>query len=185
MSDQPQDAPPPQDTPPPLDDPPPQDDGVFDLAGIRWTPVSPRLASVRRLATLIFWTVVAAGVVVAALLSGAGWVWALLLVPALAAGVAWVAIGRQVRAWGYAERADDLLIRHGLMFRELVVVPYGRMQFVDVQAGPLERAFDVAQVQLHTASAGSDARIPGLAAAEAARLRDRLASRGQSRLAGL
>jgi membrane protein YdbS with pleckstrin-like domain len=59
------------------------------------------------------------------------------------------------------------------------------MQFVDVQAGPLERAFDVAQVQLHTASAGTDARIPGLSAAQAARLRDRLASRGQARLAGL
>jgi membrane protein YdbS with pleckstrin-like domain len=59
------------------------------------------------------------------------------------------------------------------------------MQFVDVKAGPLDRAFGVAQVQLHTASAATDARIPGLGAAEAARLRDRLASRGQARLAGL
>lgn len=159
--------------------------GVFDPAGISWTAVSGRLATVRRVVMLISCGVLAILVVLAAVLTSWSWVWVGLPLLALEAGVSWVMIGRQVAAWGYAERADDLLVRHGVMFREMVVVPYGRMQFVDVQAGPLERAFGVAQVQLHTASAGSDARIPGLAAAEAARLRDRLASRGQARLAGL
>jgi membrane protein YdbS with pleckstrin-like domain len=160
-------------------------DEVFDPSGIDWTNVSPGLASVRRSLLLLSGAVLVIAVIVVAVLTGQIWVW-LLLLPVLA-GVAfgWLTIGRQVAAWRYAERADDLLIRRGLMFRELVVVPYGRMQFVDVQAGPLERAFGVAQVQLHTASAGSDARIPGLSTAEAARLRDRLASRGQARLAGL
>ena len=158
---------------------------VFDPAGIEWTPVSPGLAAVRRTILSVSCVVLAAALVVAAVLSGWTWLWIALLLPVLGAAFGWKTIGRQVRAWGYAERADDLLIKRGLMFRELVVVPYGRMQFVDVQAGPLERAFDVAQVQLHTASAGSDARIPGLSAVEAARLRDRLASRGQARLAGL
>jgi membrane protein YdbS with pleckstrin-like domain len=106
-------------------------------------------------------------------------------VPLLLGGWAWWVIGRQVRAWGYAERDEDLLVRHGVMWREIVVVPYGRMQYVDVHAGPIERLFRIAGVQLHTASAASDARIPGLTADEAARLRDRLASRGQARLAGL
>ena len=161
------------------------EDDVFDPAGIDWTSVSPGLAAVRRTLLLAELGVVAAGLVVAAALTGWLWLWLAVLVPVLAAVFGWSTIGRQVAAWGYAERADDLLIKRGLMFRELVVVPYGRMQFVDVQAGPLERAFDVAQVQLHTASAGSDARIPGLNAVEAARLRDRLASRGQAKLAGL
>jgi membrane protein YdbS with pleckstrin-like domain len=40
-------------------------------------------------------------------------------------------------------------------------------------------------VQLHTASPGTDASIPGLSPDEAARLRDRLAQRGEARLAGL
>jgi membrane protein YdbS with pleckstrin-like domain len=162
----------------------PEDD-VFDPAGIDWTSVSPGLAAVRRTILMVQMAVVAIGLIVAAFVSG--WVifWLALLIPGIGAGFGWITIGRQVGAWGYAERADDLLIKRGLMFRELVVVPYGRMQFVDVQAGPLERAFDVAQVQLHTASAGSDARIPGLNAVEAARLRDRLASRGQAKLAGL
>ena len=160
-------------------------DDVFDPSGIDWTPVSPRLALVRGVLLAAVTLVLVIAIVVGALVFSWAWLYVLLLVPALAAGIGWVLIRRQVGAWKYAERADDLLIRRGLMFRELVVVPYGRMQFVDVKAGPLERAFDVAQVQLHTASAASDARIPGLSGAEAARLRDRLASRGQARLAGL
>jgi membrane protein YdbS with pleckstrin-like domain len=59
------------------------------------------------------------------------------------------------------------------------------MQFVDVTAGPVERAFQLATVKLHTAAAASDARIPGLERAEAARLRDRLAELGEATAAGL
>ena len=71
------------------------------------------------------------------------------------------------------------------MFRELVVVPYGRMQYVDVRSGPLEQLYGIASVHLHTASPGTSARIPGLPAGEAARLRDRLTALGQSQAAGL
>ncbi len=92
---------------------------------------------------------------------------------------------RSLRSWGYAERADDLLVRHGLMLRRLSIVPYGRMQFIDVTAGPVERVFGLATVQLHTAAAATDAKIPGLPPHEAARLRDRLAELGQSRAEGL
>jgi membrane protein YdbS with pleckstrin-like domain len=95
------------------------------------------------------------------------------------------AVRRRYHAWGYLERDDDLLVRRGVLIRRLSVVPYGRMQFVDVTAGPIERAFKIATVRLHTAAAASDARIPGLAAPEAARLRDRLAARGEARAAGL
>ncbi len=97
----------------------------------------------------------------------------------------WRLVGRSYLSWGYAERADDLLVRHGWMFRRLVVVPYGRMQFVDVTAGPLERRFGLATLQLHTAAAATDATIPGLPPAEAARLRDTLAALGEARSAGL
>ena len=92
---------------------------------------------------------------------------------------------RRVRSWGYCEREDDLLVRHGLLVARLSVVPYGRMQFIDVEAGPVERLFALSTLHLHTAAAASDARIPGLDATEAARLRDRLASLGEARAAGL
>lgn len=94
-------------------------------------------------------------------------------------------VRRRVRAWGYLERDDDLLVRRGVMFRRLSVVPYGRMQFVDVTAGPFERVFGLATVKMHTAAMASDARIPGLEQEDAARLRDQLARLGESRLAGL
>ena len=71
------------------------------------------------------------------------------------------------------------------MFRSLVVVPYGRMQYVDVAQGPIARACGVSSIQLHTASAATDASIDGLPPAEAERLRDRLTARGETKLAGL
>jgi hypothetical protein len=103
----------------------------------------------------------------------------------LAGAIADVVAGRRVRAWGYAERAEDLLVRRGVMFRRMSVIPYGRMQYVEVTAGPFERAFGLATVQMHTAAAASDARIPGLPAVEAARLRDQLTSLGETHAMGL
>ena len=90
-----------------------------------------------------------------------------------------------MRAIGYAERADDLLVVSGILFRRLVLVPYGRMQLVDVRRGPLERYLGLATVQLHTAAATTDATIPGLPPAVAAHLRDELAALGEQRSAGL
>ena len=92
---------------------------------------------------------------------------------------------RRYLAWAYQERAEDLAVSRGVMFRRLSVVPYGRMQFVDVTAGPWERLFGLSTVKLHTAAAATDARIPGLEPSEAARLRDRLAELGEAKAAGL
>lgn len=92
---------------------------------------------------------------------------------------------RRVRAWAYCEREDDLLVQRGVLISRLSVVPYGRMQFIDVVAGPVERLFGLATVRMHTAAAASDARIPGLSRDDAARLRDNLAQLGEARAAGL
>lgn len=151
-----------------------------------WHGVSPRLGTARRLAVLV--TIVPVVALVAGLLTwlvsaAAGAAFAALGL--VIAGILLVVIDRQWRAVGYAEREDDLLVKQGVLFRQLVVVPYGRMQFVDVTAGPLDRRFGIARVQLHTASAATDASIPGLPPEEAARLRDQLSALGQSRSAGL
>jgi membrane protein YdbS with pleckstrin-like domain len=115
--------------------------------------------------------------------SGAGLL--TLVICLVLAGVEWVLLRGRYRSWGYAEREDDLLIRRGFLFRKLSVVPYGRMQFVDVTAGPVERVFGLSTVKLHTAAAATDAKLPGLAAAEAERLRDRLAALGEAQASGL
>jgi membrane protein YdbS with pleckstrin-like domain len=94
-------------------------------------------------------------------------------------------LARRVAAWGYAERDDDLMVRRGVLVRRQSVIPYGRMQFIDVTAGPVERGLSLATVRMHTAAAASDARIPGLERPEAARLRDQLAALGEAQAAGL
>jgi membrane protein YdbS with pleckstrin-like domain len=103
----------------------------------------------------------------------------------IVAGLAVVLLRNRYRSWAYQERAEDLIVSRGVLVRRVSVVPYGRMQFVEVTAGPVERVFKLATVKLHTAAAASDARIPGLELDEAARLRDHLATLGEARAAGL
>ncbi|MBI9116237.1 PH domain-containing protein [Sanguibacter suaedae] len=161
------------------------DSELFDPAGIEWQPVSPRLATARFILLAVF---VGGPLVVFAVLGAVlstTWPWIVAGALAVLGVLVALVVGRQVRSIGYAERDEDLLVRKGVLFRSLVVVPYGRMQFVDVSAGPLARKLGIASVQLHTASPSTDANIDGLPPAEAARVRDRLASRGEARLAGL
>lgn len=152
---------------------------------VTWRPVSPRLVALELTRVAISTALMLAVCAVIWFFTGSGWALfaaAAVLVLTVVRGV--VAV-RAARSYGYAERERDLLVRHGRMVRHLSIVPYARMQYVDVVAGPLERSFGLATVQLHTAAAASDATIPGLEPAEAARLRDRLAALGEDAGEGL
>jgi len=160
--------------------------GAFDAPeGTTWTPVSPRLRSMRR--SMVGVVVVVVGGSLAVGLRSVSSLAALATAAATVVVLAWTwwMIGRNWRSWGYAERNDDLLVVHGALFRTLVVVPYGRMQLVDVVAGPIERAFGLVNIKLHTAAASTDARIRGLRPDDAGKLRDRLAALGEAHAAGL
>jgi membrane protein YdbS with pleckstrin-like domain len=152
---------------------------------VAWRPVSPKLITVELIGRTAFTVVVLVGLLLGWIFAD-HWAWLVGMAAVLVFGV-WRTIVtiRAVKAWGYAERDNDLLVRHGLLVRRLSIVPYARMQYVDVTAGPLERAFRLATVQLHTAAAASDARVPGLPPEEAARLRDRLTALGEDRAEGL
>ena len=162
-------------------------DDLFAPPGNDWRPVSPQLRRMRRTVLAVVLGLLGVAVVVLTLVLHVPLVWAALAAAVLLAlGVfGWVVIGRNAASWGYAERDDDLYVKHGAMFRQLVAVPYGRMQFVDITAGPVEQLYGIASVRLHTASPGSNARIPGLPAEDAAMLRDRLTSLGEAQAAGL
>lgn len=117
-------------------------------------------------ATGIFWSwTVAAGIAA----FGLGWtIWRV------------VRAGRWIASFGFRERERDLLITHGLWFKQLTAIPYGRMLSVEVESGPIDRYWDLAEVSLITASIESNATIPALPSADAARLRDRLITAGEA-----
>lgn len=151
----------------------------------RWRGVEQALLRMRRLVLLCWLLPLALGLVLLlGLTAGPGWT-AFALLPLAGTVWGWGALARNWRSWRYAERDDDLLISRGVLWRELTVVPYGRMQLVEVTSGPLERRYGLARLQLHTAAATTDAAIPGLSPAEAERLRDRLTELGGARSAGL
>lgn len=86
--------------------------------------------------------------------------------------------GRRYRAWGYRIDADELHIGHGVLTRVRTVVPFVRVQHIDVAQGPIERAFGVSRLMLHTAgTAHSLVVLPGLGTATAERLRDDIRAR--------
>lgn len=162
-------------------------DELFAPPAYDWQRLSPKYLTLRRLTTLLFPTLISSiPAVLIGVLSSAWWIagvcWAIALVFIV---VRLVLVPRNWRAWGYVERADDLYITHGVLRRSLVAVPYGRMQLVEVASGPLQRAFQLATVTMKTASPRTDASIPGLAPAEAARLRDRLTELGEAQASGL
>lgn len=153
--------------------------------GDKWLSPSPRLLSMRRVEIAVATVVVAAGALVPLLrVSRSLLVLAYAALLVLAVASEYVA-GRRYRSWGYCERSRDLLVRRGVLVRRLTVVPYGRMQLVDVTAGAAERAFGLSTIKLHTAASATDARIPGLPPDEATRLRDQLAALGEAQAAGV
>jgi len=145
-----------------------------------WQRLAPRAANARALDTAIGNLLWLAAVVVAT------WFFLPWWVPVLAGAVGlvwlvWITVRawRWTRAFGFAERERDLLIATGLWTRKLTVIPYSRMQSVQVHSGPIERLWGIARVSLVTASVESRATIPGLAEADATRLRDRLIVAGE------
>jgi membrane protein YdbS with pleckstrin-like domain len=162
-------------------------DELFAPPAYEWKKLSPNYRSLRRLTTLIFVPLIfVPPAILVWVLTDLTWVSLLILaVGATILLLRLALIERTWRSWGYVEREDDLYITHGVLFRSLVAVPYGRMQLVEVASGPLERAFGLATVTMKTASAETNASIPGLATDEATRLRDRLTELGEAHASGL
>ncbi|MBF4994669.1 PH domain-containing protein [Arthrobacter gandavensis] len=166
---------------------------AIDPQGLNWQRVSERYLTLRLLSLAAEAVITLALASIPLILRSLGiWsgfpAWLAWGLPAVfLAGFIWrgILVPRQVQAIGYAERNEDLLLRSGIFFQRTLVVPYGRMQYVDVAVGPLERLFGLCTLKLHTASQATNATIPGLPAAEGARLREHLSARGEAQLAGL
>jgi hypothetical protein len=93
------------------------------------------------------------------------------LVAVLGGLAAWWLPRASYRHWRYEVAPDALELRHGVVRRVHSAIPYFRVQHIDVAQGPVERAVGLARLVVHTASASTDATIPGIAAGDAEGLR--------------
>ena len=155
----------------------------LDLAG-PWRRVSPKYVAVEVVSAVVS-SVVLLAVPIVMLLIGVSWAWILVLAAAILAVTLLIVAPRRARAYGYRLREDDLLFRRGIMFQRFVSVPYGRMQLIDVNRGPLARVLGLADLRFVTAAAATGVSIPGLVDGDAEELRDRLVALAESRRAGL
>lgn len=99
----------------------------------------------------------------------------LLIAPAalLAIWIALLAPQRRWRHWGHAFTGRELHVASGWLFRVHTIVPVVRVQHIDVAQGPIERAFGVARLVLHTAGTESNVVVlPGITRAAAEEIRD-------------
>lgn len=78
------------------------------------------------------------------------------------------------RSWQFRVGERALHLRHGVLVRHESTIPFHRVQHIDLEAGPLERRLGLTTLVLRTASASSDSTVPGIDAAHAGELRNRI-----------
>jgi membrane protein YdbS with pleckstrin-like domain len=82
---------------------------------------------------------------------------------------------RRYFARGYIMGDDRLSVVRGILFRRDTVVPFGRVQHIDVHQGPIARFFGIASLTLHTAgSHNASVTLPGLEEKIARAMRDEI-----------
>ncbi len=150
-----------------------------------WQRVSPRYVVVDFVGTLISSLIMVGVSLLPGFLTGLVLLYLIPAAIAITSIITLALVPRRVRSIGYQLRDDDLLFRRGLLFQRFVAVPYGRMQLVDINRGPLARAVGLSELKFVTAAAATGVVIPGLPEAEAEELRDRLVALAESRRAGL
>jgi len=79
------------------------------------------------------------------------------------------------RRWSYEIREDAIYLDRGVITQVRTTVPLVRIQHVDTSRGPVERVLGLSTLVVYTAgSRGADVAIPGLPAAEAESMQDRV-----------
>lgn len=150
-----------------------------------WQRVSPRYVVVDFVGTLVSSVVLVGVSLLPGLLTGLMVLYVIPAAIAITSIITLAFVPRRVRSIGYQLREDDLVFRRGLLFQRFVAVPYGRMQLVDINRGPLARLVGLSELKFVTAAAATGVVIPGLPEAEAEQLRDQLVALAESRRAGL
>lgn len=157
---------------------------TLDGTAARWRRVSGRYLAIDLAGTAVLLVILLAATVPLHLLA-LPLAWPASIAVVVVCGTTAALTPRRVRAIGYLLREDDLVFRRGLLQRKFTAVPYGRMQLVDINRGPLARLAGLSELRLVTAAAATQVVIPGLPEADAEQLRDHLVAVAESRRAGL
>lgn len=82
---------------------------------------------------------------------------------------------RRYNARGYDLGTDRLRVARGVWWRSDTIVPFGRVQHIDVDRGPIERAFGLSTIVLHTAgNHNASISLPGLLDEDAQAMREEI-----------
>lgn len=80
---------------------------------------------------------------------------------------------RRVARWGFRIGEGQLRVARGWLFRTDTIVPFVRVQHIDVGQGPIERWFGLSHLVVHTSGThNSMVTLPGLHADLAAAMRE-------------
>ncbi len=149
-------------------------------------PVSPDLIKVHYMTRLPWCILLAAVLVMWRILGDVGiWVYygaAICLL--LFLWQVWL-IPKQVERLGWLDTEEDLLLTKGKLWHTYSIVPYGRVQYVDVSQGPIERIYGLKTLRLNTAATTADTTVRGLEAEVADTLKDRVAAKAKEKMIDL
>ena len=150
-------------------------DGLLTDTGLH--RVEATYADVMRISTLLGGLPAATGATAADIL----WVGSLGLPAGFISLAAWLLLAicaivlpsRRYNRIGYAMSSAELRVARGFFFRTDTIVPFVRVQHIDLEQGPIERRYGLSSLVVHTSGThNSTVTLPGLRTEVATTMRD-------------
>jgi uncharacterized protein len=146
------------------------------------TPLEPAYVKVMRISASIFGALVLAGAILLEVLQLLPMGMVILPVLLLFAYLIGIVPARRYRRWGYDTSQSRLRVVQGYLFYSDTIVPFGRIQHIDVDQGPVQRRYGLATLSVHTAGSHNDTvSLPGLLHTDALALREMIRAHIQSK----
>ena len=163
-----------------------QVDQLPAIANIDYQPLQKEYLNVELIAATIFWAVVFIAIIIIFFVADVvdvNWVKYVVLGGALVlAALSYTFLFLEFKRMMYALREHDIIYSSGYVWREKTVVPFSRIQHVEVTEGPIDRLFDLSKLKIYTAGgSSSDLSIPGLLPNQAESIKHFILNRNRMR----
>lgn len=145
-----------------------------------WTGVSPDLLKAKNRALLIGFIIFFVVAMIPLLIWKLSWLLVFPAVVVVICAVNWPRNFFEVKNTAYLVRENEVLVRTGALSRTTTALPLGRIQRVDLQEGPIDSSFGLAQLTFESAAESGSVSIPGLPVETAKALRDSILSAAAS-----